>query len=81
MHIHIRSIVAHSNQVTAMVALHNTGVRVEEIAYQLHWNPDSVKHYFWECTHQIGNITMATVMGAHQISFGEHSLLPHCPDE
>jgi hypothetical protein len=41
-------LVAHSNRVTACLALHQAGVNKEEIAYRLRWQPPLVRFYLRE---------------------------------
>ncbi|GKZ00904.1 hypothetical protein MPSEU_001042100 [Mayamaea pseudoterrestris] len=60
----ITRIVAHSNRVTAAVALQNAGLSIEEIAFRLRWSPPSVQHYLRESTHEVGRLTMKAIEGA-----------------
>jgi hypothetical protein len=61
---HIDRIHSHSNRVTAAVALHNSGVPVEDIANRLRWTVPSVKHYLRECFTVIGTLTERAIAGA-----------------
>ncbi|GKY92329.1 hypothetical protein MPSEU_000204000 [Mayamaea pseudoterrestris] len=60
----ITRIVAHSNRVTAAVALANANMSEDEIAYRLRWSPPSVKHYLRECSIKINELTKNTIAGA-----------------
>jgi hypothetical protein len=62
--VHISRLVAHSNRVTAAVALYNAGFSIEKIADRLRWSPQSVKHYIRECSQAVGKLTEATIVGA-----------------
>ena len=57
-------IVAHSNRVTAAVALSNAGMDIDAIAFRLRWSPPSVSHYLRECSSAIDKITQNTLVGA-----------------
>jgi len=45
--------VAHSNCVTAAVALYANGRPIPEIAFRLRWKPESVEHYIRECSQMV----------------------------
>jgi hypothetical protein len=62
--VNISRLVAHSNRVTAAVALYNAGFSIEKIADRLRWSPVSVKHYIRECSQAVGKLTEATIVGA-----------------
>lgn len=64
MRINFKRIVAHSNRVTAAVALQNQGLKDEEIAFRLRWNKESVIHYLRESSQRIGPLTIAAIQGA-----------------
>jgi hypothetical protein len=64
MRIHIHCIVAHSNRVTAAVALANAGLSIDAIAFRLRWSPASVQHYLRDCSKAIGRQTAAAISGA-----------------
>jgi hypothetical protein len=61
---HIDRIVAHSNRVTACLALHQAGVKEEDIAFRLRWEVPSVKFYIRESYSKIGDLTQQAVAGA-----------------
>ena len=61
---HITRLVAHSNRVTAAVALHARGWSIERIADRLRWSPEAVKHYIRESSHTIGGMTADAIAGA-----------------
>ena len=61
------AIVAHSNRVTAAVALYANGRPIPEIAFRLRWKPESVEHYIRECSQMVDDLTSTTVHGAHYI--------------
>jgi hypothetical protein len=65
--IHIKCIVSHSNRVTAAVALSNSGLSIDEIAYRLRWSPQSVSHYLRECSKALGKYMDAAIHGVHLI--------------
>ena len=60
----ISRIVAHSNRVTAAVALNNMRVSIPEIAFRLRWKEPSVSHYLRETDHNIGELTAKAIQGA-----------------
>ena len=62
--INITRLVAHSNRVTAAVALYVQGWTIERIADRLRWTPASVKHYLRESSHAIGDMTTSAIKGA-----------------
>jgi len=62
--LNINAVVAHSNRVTAAVALYATKMSIEEIAFRLRWKPDSVQHYIRECAQMVDDLTAATIQGA-----------------
>ena len=64
LHRHVTRIVAHSNRVTAAVALYAAGVSIKEIAFRLRWEEESVDHYLRESFQAIGNLTLAAIKGA-----------------
>jgi hypothetical protein len=57
-------IVAHSVRVTAAVALFNMKYSIDEIAYRLRWQPQSVQHYLRECTTLADDRTQSAMAGA-----------------
>jgi hypothetical protein len=57
-------IVAHSVRVTAAVALFNMKYSIDEIAYRLRWQPQSVQHYLRECTTLADERTQSAMAGA-----------------
>ena len=61
---HIDRIVAHSNRVTACLALHQAGVVVEDIAFRLRWQVPSVQFYIRESYSKLGELTQKAVAGA-----------------
>ena len=61
--INITRLVAHSNRVTAAVALFVQGWTIERIADRLRWTPASVKHYLRESSHAIGDMTTSAIKG------------------
>jgi len=61
------AIVAHSNRVTAAVALYANGRPIPKIAFRLRWKPELVEHYIRECSQMVDDLTSATVHGAHYI--------------
>jgi hypothetical protein len=67
-HQHVLSIVAHSNRVTAAVALWNIHVPIPEIAFRLRWREASVEHYLRECNKSIGDLTQKAITGALNIT-------------
>jgi hypothetical protein len=64
MHQHIDRIVAHSNRVTACLALHQAGVTMEDIAFRLRWQVPSVQFYIRESYATLGNLTQKDIAGA-----------------
>jgi hypothetical protein len=64
MHQHIDRIMAHSNRVTACLALHQAGVSEEEIAHHLRWQVPSVRFYIRESYSKLGDLTQKAVAGA-----------------
>jgi len=65
--IHRAAVVAHSNPVTAAVALYANGRPIPDIAFRLRWKPESVEHYIRECSQLVDDLTIATVQGAYCI--------------
>jgi DNA-binding NarL/FixJ family response regulator len=61
---HIDRIVAHSNRVTACLALNQAGVALEDIAFRLHWQVPSVQFYMRESYSKLGELTQKAVAGA-----------------
>ena len=57
-------LVAHSNRVTAAVALKLKGWTEEAIADRLRWTVQSVKHYLRESSQLIGDMTASAIAGA-----------------
>ena len=55
---------AHSNRVTAAVALSNVGMTIDEIAFRLRWKPESVDHYLRDCSRAIGRLSEAVIRGS-----------------
>jgi hypothetical protein len=64
LHKKVKQLVAHSNRVTAAVALHNAGQTDEAIAWRLRWKRESVEHYIRETHTRVGAITDLAVKGA-----------------
>jgi hypothetical protein len=64
LHKNVNRIVAHSLRVTAAVALFNMGHSIEEIAYRLRWQPQSVQHYLRECSTHSDTRTTNAMKGA-----------------
>ena len=62
--VNIDRLVAHSNRVTAAVALKLQGWTEEEIADRIRWTVASVKHYLRECSQLIGDMTASAIAGA-----------------
>ena len=60
-------VVSHSLQVTACVALHSAGVNVEDIAFCLHWNADSVQFYLQDYQKDVCRFMASAIEGAYQI--------------
>lgn len=67
MHINTPNIVAHSNRVTAAVALYAMKHSIPEIAFRLRWKPESVEYYLRECSQMVCNLTAAAIDGAQCI--------------
>jgi len=65
--IHRAAVVAHSNRVTAAVALYANGRPIPDIAFCLRWKPESVEHHIRECSQLVDDLTIATVQGAYCI--------------
>jgi hypothetical protein len=65
--VHIKSLVAHSNRVTAAVALRRAGWDNNAIAHRLRWRPESVDHYLRELHSDIDALTAAAIHGALHI--------------
>lgn len=63
----IKCIVAHSNRVTAAVALRRAGWDIPAIAHRLRWRPESVDHYLRECHTDIDALTAAAIHGSSAI--------------
>jgi hypothetical protein len=63
----ISRIDAHSNRVTAAVALANAGMTTDEIAFRLRWKPESVDHYLRDCSRAIGRLSDAVLKGSAMI--------------
>jgi hypothetical protein len=64
----IKSIVAHSNRVTAAVCLQQGGASIDEIAFRLRWQPGSVPTYLRECYQGVGAILQKTILGIYRSS-------------
>ena len=60
----IENFVAHSNRVTAAVALKSGGMDNADIAFRLRWHIDTVEHYLRECAHSLDALTLAAIKGA-----------------
>jgi len=63
----LKCIDCHSNHVMACVALSKGNVSVDEIAHQLHWSVQSVKHYMRDCSHTVGATTAKVIQGFHNV--------------
>jgi hypothetical protein len=63
-HQQIQQIVAHSNRVTAAVALHNAGMSIDDIAARIRWSRESVLHYLRENGITIDKQTSLALYGA-----------------
>jgi hypothetical protein len=61
---HIDRIIAHSNRVTACLALHQASVIPEDITFRLHWQVPSVQFYIRESYATLGKLTQKAVAGA-----------------
>jgi hypothetical protein len=70
MRIHIASVVAHSDHITAAVSLKLGGAYSnEEIAFRLRWHVSSVLTYLRECFQQVGSLIETTLNdGAYRTS-------------
>lgn len=55
---------AHSARVFAAVCLRNAGISINEIAFRLRWQPESVEHYLRDCFCAIGRLTDAAIRGS-----------------
>ena len=55
---------AHSARVFAAVCLRNAGISINEIAFRLRWQPESVEHYLRDCVCAIGRLTEAAIRGS-----------------
>jgi hypothetical protein len=64
LHKNASRIVAHSLRVTAAVALFNMNYSIEEIAYRLRWQPQSVQRYKRECAKHSDERTKSAMEGA-----------------
>lgn len=64
LHQNVKRIVAHSLRVTAAVALFNMGLSIDEIAFRLRWQPQSVQHYLRECSKHSDTRTTSAMEGA-----------------
>jgi hypothetical protein len=64
LHQNVKRIVAHSLRVTAAVALFNVGYSIDEIAFRLRWQPQSVQHYLRECSKHSDERTTSAMDGA-----------------
>ena len=64
LHQKVKQIVAHSNRVTAAIALSNAGVKIPDIAWRLRWKEESVEHYIRETHAKVGFITDLVVKGS-----------------
>jgi hypothetical protein len=64
LHQNVKRIVAHSLRVTAAVALFNMRYSIDEIAFRLRWQPQSVQHYLRECSSHTDERTLSAMMGA-----------------
>lgn len=62
--IHINSIVAHSNRITAAVCLKMGGATDEEIAFRLRWHISSVPTYLRDCITSIDALMQQAIAGA-----------------
>ena len=61
----IHCIMSHCMHVAAAVALQNAGCSIDDIAYRLRWNSDSIKLYLRDCYRFIGQMTEQAVQGAY----------------
>jgi hypothetical protein len=57
MRLHIDRIMAHSNRVTACLALNQANISVEDIAFRLCWQVPSIQFYIRESYPRIGDLT------------------------
>ena len=62
----IKSLVAHSNRVTAAVCLQQGGATNDEIAFRLRWQPGSVPIYLRDCFQAVGDTLQKTLAGAYR---------------
>ena len=63
-HIHAHRIDAHSARVFAAMLLRNANVSIEDTAFRLRWQPESVEHYLRDCSGTIGTLTDAALKGS-----------------
>jgi hypothetical protein len=62
----IKSLVAHSNRVTAAVCLQQGGASNDEIAFRLRWRPASVPIYLRDCFQAVGDTLQKSIVGAYR---------------
>jgi hypothetical protein len=62
----IKSLVAHSNRVTAAVCLQQGGASNDEIAFRLRWQPASVPIYLRDCLQAVGDTLQTALVGAYR---------------
>jgi hypothetical protein len=62
----IKSLVAHSNRVTAAVCLQQGGASNDEIAFRLRWQPASVPIYLRDCFQAVGDTLQKALVGAYR---------------
>jgi hypothetical protein len=62
----IKSLVAHSNRVTAAVCLQQGGASNDEIAFRLRWQPGSVPIYLRDCFQAVGTTLQKALLGAYR---------------
>ena len=62
--IHAHRIDAHSGRVFAAMCLRNAGISINDIAFRLRWQPESVEHYLRDCSSSIGRLTEAAIRGS-----------------
>jgi hypothetical protein len=62
----IKSLVAHSNCVTAAVCLQQGGASNDETAFRLRWQPGSVPIYLRDCFQAVGDTLQKMLVGAYR---------------
>ena len=65
MRLNIHRILSHSIRVFACVALHNSGVPLDDICFRLRWNSDAVRLYIRDSPRLVDDLTQRALLGAH----------------